>query len=113
MNDLMTQCEALIDAMTNDFESKGYVHVKRIYSLSEGRNYIKIIMADENTPDRQSVAGFVVKKSPKKAIDNKTCQPFNVGDMLMAASWNAPATNFARGNVFDFDSRNVRWTGVL
>lgn len=112
MNDLMTQCEALTYAMVTDFESKGYVHVKRIYSLSEGRNYIKIIMADEHTPDRQSVAGFIVKKSPKKAIDNKTGQPFNVGDMLMAASWNAPATNFARGNVFDLDPRNVRWTGV-
>lgn len=113
MNDLMTHCEALIDAMADDYGKQGFTHVNRIYSLSEGRNYIKITMADESNPDRASVAGFIVKKSPKKAIDNKTGEPFYVGDMLMAASWKAPATNFARGNVFNFDPRNVRWTGVL
>jgi len=32
--------------------------------------------------------------------------------MLMAKSWSAPATNFARGNVFDFNPHLIRWTGI-
>lgn len=69
-------------------------------TVEEGRNYIKVIT------DR-SVAGFICKKdNPKKG--------FVVGDMLKAASWAAPATNFARGNVFnEADANKVRWTGIL
>ena len=33
------------------------------------------------------------------------------GDILKAASWNAPATNKARGNIFE--EYTVQWTGPL
>lgn len=110
MNELMTKCEELTAAMLADYD-KRFDHAQIEFTLEEGRNYIKIVRNDCDRPDRKSVAGFVVKKAPK-AIDNKTKQPFNVGDMLMAASWNAPATNFARGNVFDFNPHLIRWTGI-
>ena len=38
---------------------------------------------------------------------------FKKGDILMAASWNAPARNFARGNVIEKTFDRVRWTGVV
>ena len=43
-----------------------------------------------------SVNGFIVKKATKGFVE---------GDMLKAAGYNAPATNFARGNVFE-DAHN-------
>jgi|TARA_B110000858_G_scaffold51093_2_gene59179 hypothetical protein len=85
------------------------------YIFEEGRNYIKLLKTEESDFDgslRSSVVGFIVKKSPK-AIDNKTNEKFKIGDMLMAAGYNAPATNFARGNILEgYNEARVRWTGV-
>lgn len=67
------------------------------FSIEEGNTYIKLV-AD------RSVRGFVVKKPTKG---------FVVGDMLMAKSYKAPATNFARGNVLMGEFDRVRWTGIL
>ena len=63
----------------------------------EGRKYIKIIS------DR-SVWGFIV------AVDDD--KKFKKGDILMAAGYNAPARNAARGNVFDLENYATRWTGA-
>lgn len=86
-----------------------------IYHYEDGRNYIKLLKSEEDQYDgslRSSVVGFIVKKSPK-AIDNKTNEKFKIGDMLMAAGYNKPATNFARGNVLDgYKQSSVRWTGI-
>lgn len=74
------------------------------FDIEEGRNYIKIIR--ERRGDGmggRSVAGFIVKKDTKK---------FKRGDMLKAAGWKAPATNFARGNVLTDLPERVRWTGI-
>jgi hypothetical protein len=70
-------------------------------SISFGRNYIKIISADEN---QRTVNGFI-------NVKNKS---FKFGDLLMAAGWAGPATNFARGNIFDENTwtKSVRWTGI-
>ncbi len=59
-----------------------------------GNKYLKVIKKD-------SVHSFVVLKETNK---------FAVGDILMAKSYKAPATNFARGNIFS--GYNVRWTGA-
>ena len=69
----------------------------------EGSRYYKII---SNTGNQRTVAGFVVKAGHPK---------FKEGDLLKAATWNAPAKNFARGNVFDensYKTDSVRWTGI-
>lgn len=66
-------------------------------SVSSGRKYDKVIRKDNQT----TVWGFIVKEDNAK---------FKKGDILMAASWAAPATNKARGNIFD-DHIDVQWTG--
>ena len=71
--------------------------------VSEGSRYYKIISTKGG---QRTVAGFVVKEGHPK---------FKEGDLLKASSWNAPAKNFARGNVFDeesFQTGSVHWTGI-
>lgn len=66
--------------------------------FEEGRKYVKVITGT-------SVHSFICKGDDPK-------NGFKDGDILKAASWNAPAKNFARGNVFDRTFDRVRWTGV-
>jgi len=62
-----------------------------------GSKYIKVM-------NKGSVHSFIVNTDK----DIK----FKEGDILMAASWKAPARNFARGNVFAPDTIKARWMGV-
>ena len=66
-------------------------------SYKEGKKYIKVIKGG-------SVWGFIVN-----ADDDKQ---FKKGDLLKAASWNAPARNQSRGNILDGDFSWIRWTGL-
>ena len=67
----------------------------------KGRNYIKIISSRHGT--NKTVHSFIVIKPTKG---------YEIGDILKAASWASPATNFKRGNVFDLSSlAAIRWTG--
>jgi hypothetical protein len=67
-------------------------------AVTAGSKYVKVLI-------RGSVHSFIVSKPMCK---------FKVGDILMAKSFKAPATNFARGNILDpnFDFTTVRWAGV-
>lgn len=62
--------------------------------VEEGRKYTKILTGS-------SVWGFVV------SVDND--KKFKKGDILMAAGYNAPTRNHARGNIFE--KYSVAWTG--
>jgi len=110
MNELIEKTQELLTIMQDQLHAK-YEHTKTdMYVFEEGRNYIKLLRQQED--GRSSVVGFIVKKSPK-AIDNKTNEKFKIGDMLMAAGYNAPATNFARGNILEgYNKATVRWTGI-
>ena len=61
-----------------------------------GKKYIKILSGG-------SAHSFIVNTDK----DSK----FKKGDILMAASWSAPARNKPRGNIFD-DNYKVKWTGA-
>lgn len=63
--------------------------------VQPGNKYIKVIQ-------RNSVHSFIVTKDDGK---------FRKGDVLKAASWAAPARNFARGNILT-GTAQPRWTGV-
>ena len=66
------------------------------FDVRPGNKYIKIINSG-------SVWGFICLYDDHK---------FKRGDILKAASFNAPARNFARGNLFKLDSYNAVWTGA-
>ena len=72
---------------------------KKKYVWKMGKKYVKVDMIDGQT----SVWGFVVATHN----DNK----FKFGDILLAAGYNKPARNKARGNIFT--DYNIRWTGPL
>ena len=66
-----------------------------------GRKYVHVIMKDDQ---RSSHSWIVLTHNDKK---------FKCGDILKSASWNSPARNYARGNIFDGNFMNIRWTGAL
>jgi len=76
-------------AMMREFEEK--------VTYKEGNKYIRLFQGG-------SVWGFVVNTENDKK--------FNYGDILMAAGYNAPARNKARGNIFDLENLRVQWTGA-
>ena len=87
----------MVEAMIEDYNERGYcTDTPDNYKVTEGRKYMKVVR--EN-----SVAAFVLKEDYKH---------FKKGDVLKAASWNAPALNRARGNVFE-GLYPMQWTGPL
>ena len=97
--DLQQGVQNLIDTMVEDYDNTGYgcakVFADKIRT-TEGKKYIKIISNNSST-------AFIVKKDDKR---------FRKGDILMSASWNAPARNSARGNVL-VGNFPMNWTGPL
>ena len=80
-----------------DYSKNDYNNKKFYYAV--GRKYVHIIMED----NQRSSHSWVMRSDDKK---------FKRGDILKSASWNAPARNFARGNVLTGDYKNIRWCGV-
>ena len=87
------------DSIEKRIKENSVVEFKNGIDHIRGSKYIKVIRTDNQT----SVHSFIVN------IHND--KKFKYGDILKAASWNAPARNFARGNVFE--EYKVRWTGAI
>lgn len=66
------------------------------FTFKKGKKYIKVI-------SQRAAWGFIVTEDDGK---------FRKGDILMAASWSAPAKNSPRGNIIDGGYR-VHWTSPL
>jgi len=82
---------------TPEMDDQRVVEFAEGLTFEEGRKYIKVV---KTLGTQKMVWGFLMKEDDQK---------FKKGDILMAASWAAPARNKARGNIFeDYD---VRWTG--
>ena len=102
---------ALLVALADDYSDwSGKASINNIpapeFIVESGRMYDKIMKVDRA---QKCAVGFVCKKdNPKKG--------FTTGDLLMAASYSAPATNFARGNIFELEEAvargMVRWCGI-
>ena len=78
----------------------GWWTPERITFKKSSGKYSKVFTPDHG--DRQQIWGFIVtdQNHPK----------FKYGDLLKAATYKAPATNHARGNLFTGYS-GVEWTG--
>ena len=66
------------------------------FDVRPGNKYIKII-------NRGGVWGFICLYDDHK---------FKRGDILKSASFNAPARNFARGNLYKRGSYRANWSGA-
>ena len=62
-----------------------------------GSKFIRVITQD------RSAHSFIALRDEGK---------FKAGDILKAASWRAPAKNFARGNIFAGKFDRISWAGV-
>lgn len=72
-------------------------------TFDRGRKFIKVVTVSSGGGSK-SVHSFICIQPHGK---------FQFGDILKAASWAAPAKNFARGNVLEVSSyNNHRWTGA-
>jgi len=88
-NKFMSEDSEIAEEMRTNFANK--------ISYKVGAKYIKIISGG-------GAHSFIV--------NCETDKKFKYGDYLKAASWNAPARNFARGNVLKHDMSNTQWTGL-
>ena len=89
----------LLEAIVADYASwcrddRSISEFKAELSVCEGNKYLKVM-------SKSSVWGFVLLKDDAK---------FKEGDILKAASYNAPARNKARGNILE-GGYNIQWTG--
>ena len=104
------ELDLYLDALCNAFNTRytgsadkewieeSNANFKARLSYTIGKTYIKVIS------DRAAHSFVVLVDGPK----------FKKGDILKAASWAAPAKNFARGNVYNVASyfETVSWTGA-
>ena len=102
-----TAVDKLLDAAATDFaqwrargehsSAKDFDDFRENIRPTGGRKYLKIT---KTMGSQEMVWGFVVREDGGK---------FRKGDILKAASWASPATNKARGNIFE--EYDVQWTG--
>lgn len=103
---------ALCDALREDYarwcnraDIRAEMRERKDFVVVEGRTYDKIVTTEYGV--EKCVVGFVcTKDNPKKG--------FFKGDILKANSWTAPATNFARGTIFNLESikKCAIWAGI-
>ena len=94
--DYQSRCNKDADEVRTGIMTKMNQEFKAGLRYEIGRKYIKVI-------DGTRVHSFIVIRDDKK---------WKSGDILMAASWNSPATNFSRGNVLAGELSRVSWTGA-
>ena len=74
------------------------------------------MIAEFNTDLRYEIGNRYVKVITGTSVHSFICMTdmgkFCKGDILMAASWKAPARNHARGNVLLGHYPTVQWTGI-
>jgi hypothetical protein len=89
--------DAYIKHLADDYGTNDYSNKK--FYIAVGRKYAHVIMED----NQRSSHSWVMLADDKK---------FKQGDILKSASWNAPARNFARGNVLCGGFKHIRWCGA-
>ena len=99
-DDYANWCKPQNDAFRDEIRAKMNAEFFTGLHVEYGKKFAKVVSTMNSG---SSVHSFVVLKKTDK---------FEVGDVLKAASWAAPAKNFKRGSIFDTKFNWVRWTGV-
>lgn len=84
------------------FNRHGFTFAVPVVLTEEGQKFIRIVHADSRNgepPTNLSAIGFVAKED----FTNRTLGTIKKGDILMAASYKAPAKN-VRGNIYNSDN---------
>ena len=84
-----------LDAMQQKIRDEMIATFNAKLRVDHGNKYIKVV-------SNGGAHSFIVTKDNGK---------FRKGDVLKAASWAAPARNFARGNILDGTAKPM-WTGA-
>ena len=98
--------DGVLDAIVADYKqwcdgARISNSMDKSWRVKHSKVYSKIIEVRDGKDS--SVHSFVVHTTEHKK--------FKQGDILMSASWKAPALNRARGNIFDGYS-GISWTGA-
>jgi hypothetical protein len=100
---------AYLEKLTADHKAKAPTLESR-YTAMWGQKFIRIVSHHGERGQRSSHS-FIVKKdfTAGKSSGGKS---FKQGDILLAATWNGPALNHARGNIMDLDYGKVNAYGA-
>lgn len=101
----MTEFEAALDVFVEganrllDGGINKTSHLPKKITTEDGRKFVRLVVSEGPNQEARSAWGFIDKTN---------------GNVLKAASWKAPAKNFARGNIYDKSNGLARfcWTGV-
>jgi hypothetical protein len=98
LTEYMDKIQLDYDKFNSNFDQTVYKNkMPRLnVTINTGSKFYKVVV-------NKSVHSFVCKKAHDK---------WQVGDILKAASWKAPAKNFVRGNVLTQEYTSLRWSGV-
>jgi hypothetical protein len=88
------------DALSQKISQEMIQEFNASIRVVDGKKYLKVVTGG---PGQERVHSFICKQDQGE---------FKAGDVLKAASWAAPARNFARANLFQGDFSQIRWTGA-
>ena len=92
--------------LTSDYQRTCYDEIAHMeFSFDYGSKYVRVFTTDLRDQSRsKSAHSFILRDDTPR---------FMRGDILKAASWTRPATNFSRGSVFTQSSyeNRVTWAG--
>ena len=107
MDMALTEYMDKIQASYNEFQGKTDEYLKTFRDLEYKRPQLNITFVRGS-----KFFKCVVNGSAHSFICRKAHDKWRVGDVLKAASWNAPAKNFVRGNVLTQTFERLSWTGA-
>jgi len=98
LTEYMDKIQASYDKFNKPYEKSAYPNPNKQLNITfvRGSKFFKCVV-------NGSAHSFICRKAHDK---------WAVGDVLKAASWAAPAKNFARGNVLTQDYATLSWTGA-
>jgi len=94
-----TDCKSRADASMAAYYDEAIANFKRDLHIVSGKKYIKVIRTGTG------VHSFIVKED----MVESNGKVWKAGDVLKAASYSAPAKNFARGNIIDGKFPTLSW----